>query len=71
MMCELMQSEQRLSESTYLPRVVLQNILDVLNGAIQVLKAGGLLVLELILKLGNKLDVTYYARTTGSQFCAP
>jgi hypothetical protein len=44
---------------TYLPGVILKNILDVLDRGFQVLKAGGLLVLKFILEFGSKLSIAY------------
>jgi hypothetical protein len=44
---------------TYLPGVILKNILDVLDRGFQVLKAGGLLVLKFVLELGSKLSIAY------------
>ena len=41
----------------YLERVVLENILDVLNRAFQISETRRLLVLQLILKLSGKLDI--------------
>lgn len=49
---------KRLIGYTYLPGIVLKNILDVLDGRIQILKTGSLLMLQFILKLGSKLKVT-------------
>ena len=41
----------------YLERVVLENILDVLNRTIQIAETRRLLVLQLIFKLNGKLDI--------------
>lgn len=43
--------------ATYLPRVVLQNILNVLDRLLQILKTGVLFVLQLILEFSNELRI--------------
>lgn len=43
--------------ATYLPRVVLQNILNVLDRLLQILKTRVLFVLQLILEFGNELRI--------------
>ena len=42
----------------YLERVVLENILDVLNRTFQITETRRLLVLQLIFKLSGKLNIT-------------
>ena len=46
-----------LSGGAYFEGVVLKNILNVLNRAVQVLQTRSLLVLQLILQLSGKLDI--------------
>lgn len=48
-----------LSGGAYFEGVVLKNILNVLNRAVQVLQTRSLLVLQLILQLRSKLDIAY------------
>lgn len=43
----------------YLERVVLQNILDVLDGGLQIVQTRSLLVAQLILKLSSQFHVTW------------
>lgn len=46
-----------LSGGAYFEGVVLKNILNVLNRAVQVLQTRSLLVFQLILQLSGKLDI--------------
>ena len=46
-----------LSGGAYLESVVLKDILNVLNRAVQILQTRSLLVLQLILELSGKLDI--------------
>lgn len=51
-------SLERRSTATHLPRTILEHVLDILDGALEVTKAGSLLMPQLILEFGDQLRIT-------------